>query len=367
LEPKGKNASGLPELAVGVYAAVVIVDHQSGCTKLIYWEACPGDTVARLRTCIRDGLNQPKARQHNAPWLGAIERPDRRFEENMSFSEYRSNFERIMEYIVSGDCYQVNLTKAFSVKLRVSAWETYKYLRGISPAPYGAYLKYPFASILSNSPEAFLSCNERRVSTFPIKGTVKRDLSDPHRDAELAMWLVSSEKNRSENLMIVDLMRNDLAMFCEGGSIKVPKLFELQSYANVHHLVSCVEGMLDRSRHVLDALRMSSPGGSVTGAPKIRAMEIIEELEPNQRGVYCGSIAFVGSNQRMESNIAIRTITVKGSQAYFSAGGGVVSESTPDDEYAEISHKARMMKKAMSLERSRKDVAQTIRQVVASR
>jgi para-aminobenzoate synthetase component 1 len=264
--------------------------------------------------------------------------------ENMTPAEYKEKFDRVRRYSIDGDCYQVNLTKRFSCEVSGSGWATYRQLRDDSPAPYGAFLQLPFAEVLSNSPENFIQCRQGKVSTRPIKGTRPRDHRDQERDKEIARELKNSEKDRAENLMIVDLMRNDLSRCCETGSVEVPKLFALHSFANVHHLISTITGKLRQDLHVLDLLRSCFPGGSITGAPKIRAMEIIEELEPHRRGLYCGAIGYVGLDGSLETNIAIRTIVVKDGVARFSAGGGLVIDSVVDDEYQELLDKARMMR-----------------------
>ena len=269
-------------------------------------------------------------------------------QESLSWPQYQYAFERIREYTEQGDCYQVNLTKRFSTKLASTSWSAYKALRESSPAPYGCYMNLPFAQVLSNSPESFIQCRHRNVVTSPIKGTRPRDHADQEADQAVANELVSSVKDRAENLMIVDLMRNDLSRACELGSVKVPELFTLHSFANVHHLISKVVGRLKKDLHSLDLLRSCFPGGSITGAPKIRAMEIIEELEPNRRGLYCGAIGYVGADGNLETNIAIRTIVVKDGIARYSAGGGLVIDSDVEDEYQELIDKASMMSQAVS-------------------
>jgi len=200
--------------------------------------------------------------------------------------------------------------------------------------------------ILSNSPESFIQCRDQRVVTSPIKGTRPRH-QNKQQDTKIANELRNSEKDRAENLMIVDLMRNDLSMCCELNSVEVLKLFSLHSFANVHHLISTITGTLKNGLHSLDLLKHCFPGGSITGAPKIRAMQIIEELEPHRRGLYCGAIGYVGVDGGLETNIAIRTIVVKDGVARFSAGGGLVIDSELKAEYQEITDKAKMMTKAL--------------------
>ncbi|NTV96988.1 MAG: anthranilate synthase component I family protein, partial [Thiobacillus sp.] len=211
-----------------------------------------------------------------------------------------------------------------------------------NPAPFGAYLNHPGAGILSTSPERFIELRGTRVTTRPIKGTRPRG-ADPASDRALAAELLASAKDRAENLMIVDLLRNDLGKVCVTGSVTVPGLFEVESFANVHHLVSTVTGTLASDRDAFDLLRATFPGGSITGAPKRRAMAIIEELEPHRRGPYCGAIGYVGYNGDMDTNIAIRTLVGRGDIVSFGVGGGIVADSVAEQEYQECLDKAAPM------------------------
>jgi para-aminobenzoate synthetase component I len=215
-------------------------------------------------------------------------------------------------------------------------------LRRMSKAPYSAFLDWPQLQILCASPERFLRVRQGRVETRPIKGTRPRS-ADAVEDTRLAEELRHHPKDRAENLMIVDLLRNDLGKNCEPGSVRVPKLFEVESYSNVHHLVSTVEGKLRAGCDALDLLRDCFPGGSITGAPKQRAMEIIEQLEPQRRGVYCGSIGYVGFDGNMDTNIAIRTLIHANNEIRCWAGGGIVADSQCDAEYQETLDKASEM------------------------
>lgn len=341
------NDEQLPEMAVGLYDVIVLVNHALRKTQLLQLGNTPqSSTVVEQWLTLFDSLknNTKKARQ--ASFAGRLYSQE--LLENMDYAHYSDRFDRVRNYTIEGDCYQVNLAKRFSAKVNGDAWQTYRYLRHHSPAPYGAYLKLPFACVLSNSPESFIQCRNRSVVTSPIKGTRPRDHDDAQRDAEIANELRNSEKDRAENLMIVDLMRNDLSKCCELGSVKVPSLFALHSFANVHHLISTITGTLKKELHALDLLRSCFPGGSITGAPKIRAMEIIEELEPHRRGLYCGSIAYIGADGSLETNIAIRTIVIRESVARYSAGGGLVIDSDLDEEYQEVIDKARMMVNALT-------------------
>ena len=244
-----------------------------------------------------------------------------------------------MDYIREGDCYQVNLAQRFSVDISGDPWDVYLQLRCNNPAPYACYLNLPEGAVLSTSPERFLNVINKQVETKPIKGTIRRS-AYAYEDKALAEKLLESDKDRAENLMIVDLLRNDISKSCKLGSVAVPKLFALQSFATVHHLVSTITGQLDDEKHALDLLRGCFPGGSITGAPKLRAMQIIEELEPHRRHIYCGSIAYIGFDGNMDSNIAIRTLIMKDEKVYFWAGGGIVADSKVDVEYQECFDKA---------------------------
>jgi para-aminobenzoate synthetase component 1 len=261
---------------------------------------------------------------------------------NLNREQYGLAFESIQRYIREGDCYQVNFAQRFETRCEGDPWSAYLRLREKNPAPFAAYLDTPHGQVLSCSPERFLKLTGRMVETKPIKGTRPRS-EDPVVDVKQRLELLNSEKDRAENLMIVDLLRNDLGKCCEPGSIHVPELFSIESFATVHHMVSTVRGTLQRGCDAVRLMRGAFPGGSITGAPKLRAMEIIDELEPDPRGVYCGSIAYIGFNGNMDSNIAIRTLEHRNGNVRFSAGGGIVADSVCEDEYTETFHKARAM------------------------
>jgi para-aminobenzoate synthetase component I len=258
---------------------------------------------------------------------------------NMTREAYRLAFDKLHAYLVAGDCYQVNLAQRFHAEVSGDPWLAYLAWRAISPAPWGGYLKLPGREILSRSPESLICLKHGHVVTRPIKGTRRRGVST-EEDQAMADELCQSPKDRAENVMIVDLLRNDLGRCCQTGSIKVSKLCQLNSYAQVHHLVSTIEGELNPAVTPLELLAAISPGGSITGAPKRRAMEIIAELEPDRRGVYCGSLFLLDYNQRMSANIAIRTATHEMGQLRYHAGGGVVYDSTWQNEYQECLIKA---------------------------
>ena len=268
--------------------------------------------------------------------------------ETASRAEYEAAVRRIQEYIAAGDCYQVNLSRRIDVPFSLPSWELYERLRTASPAPFAAYLNCGYHQVLSSSPELFLQVSGRDAVTRPIKGTRPRGRS-PEEDRALGEELLRSEKDRAELLMIVDLERNDLGRACEYGSVHVPELFRLETYTNVHHLVATVCGRLSEDVDALEALRTLFPGGSITGAPKIRAMEIIEELEPVRRGVYTGAIGWVNGAGEGQWSVAIRTMIVHAGRAYFHVGGAVVADSDPAAEYDETVTKAQGMLRALEL------------------
>jgi para-aminobenzoate synthetase component 1 len=268
---------------------------------------------------------------------------DSQLELRSSFTHggYVEAVSRVREYILAGDIFQANLSQRFEAPLGEAPWSLYRRLRSRNAAPFAAFLDFPDVTVLSASPERFLSVDEQgHVETRPIKGTRPRGVG-PEHDAALGQALSESAKDRAENLMIVDLMRNDLSRVCVPGSVRVQELFALERYATVHHLVSTVAGRLAPGRDALDLLRATFPGGSITGAPKLRAMEIITELEPSARGVYCGSIGYLSVTGALDTSIAIRTVVARGGRLYFSAGGGIIADSDPEQEYRETLDKAR--------------------------
>jgi para-aminobenzoate synthetase component I len=261
---------------------------------------------------------------------------------------YLDALTHVREYIVAGDIFQANLSQRFEAPLTESPWTLYRRLRGINPAPFAAYLEFGAVTVASASPERFLRLDAaRQIEARPIKGTRPRGVYPAH-DAALGRALQESEKDRAENLMIVDLMRNDLSRVSLPGSVRVPELFALERYATVHHLVSTVTGTLEPGRDAIDLLCATFPGGSITGAPKVRAMEIIAELEPSRRGVYCGSIGYISVTGVMDASIVIRTYQAVHGRVYFSAGGGIVADSDPEQEYRETFDKARALIRALS-------------------
>jgi len=331
------DAEEIPEMAVAIFDSVFIIDHEK---KQSYLSA-PSDTkIAKQhheqwKVWIQQHETNSTPKKHSVSNL--LSRPFKVTSEvksNLSFKQYAHAFDKIKAYINAGDCYQVNLTQRFSASATGDLWTSYKALKKINPAPFSAYFNTPFGQILSSSPERFLSVENKEVSTKPIKGTRPRS-ENKELDEALIQELKASEKDRAENVMIVDLLRNDLGRVCATGSVKVPKLFEIESYATVHHLVSTVTGKLAKNEDALSLLRASFPGGSITGAPKIRAMEIIEELEPHRRGVYCGALGYIDFNGNMDTNIMIRSLIYNNGEVRFWVGGGIVYDSDVKEEYQE--------------------------------
>lgn len=327
-----RNAERLPDMAVGIYDWALIVDHLACKARLISLGRDPR-TRERWDTLV-SMFRDPRP----APIRGRFRVLDSP-RSNMTQSDYGLAFDRIKSHLLEGDCYQVNLAQRFAARVAGDPFAGYRALRRLNPAPFSAYLKTPFAQVLSSSPERFLAVRDGQVETKPIKGTRPRGRT-PEADAALQRELVGSAKERAENLMIVDLLRNDLGRVCSPGSVQVPKLFEVESYATVHHLVSTIIGRLAPGQDAVSLLRACFPGGSITGAPKIRAMEIIEELEPHRRGVYSGAIGYLGLDGAMDTNIAIRTLIHSSGTIRFWAGGGIVHDSQVEREYQETFNKA---------------------------
>jgi aminodeoxychorismate synthase component I len=248
---------------------------------------------------------------------------------------------RAIAYIRAGDIFQVNLSQRFCAPWPWDPWLLYRRLRRANPAPFAAFLDGGRWAVVSASPERFLQVDPRtrRVETRPIKGTRPRGRT-PEEDARYAEMLLQSEKDLAELVMIVDLARNDLGRVCAYGTVSVPELRRLEAYPTVWHTVAVVEGRLRPGVGPAELLRATFPGGSITGAPKVRAMEIIEELEPVRRGVYTGAIGWLGWDGALDLSIAIRTFVVTGGEAYFHAGGGIVADSDPAAEYEETLAKA---------------------------
>lgn len=331
------KVDSLPDLRLGLYNWALVLNHSSRKAWLIFRNDCP----ATLRETVSKRLKQAD----NGESLPQSDRGETNpFEPSMSRDAYLNAVSQIKAYIAQGDCYQVNLARHFSAKYQGDSWHLYRVLRRILPSPYSCYYQFGKRNqaVLSFSPERFLKLSAGQVETKPIKGTARRGRT-VEEDQQNAIALMNSTKNRAENLMIVDLLRNDLGKTCQPGSIRVPKLFALESFPNVHHLVSTVTGKLRDGESPLSLLRGCFPGGSITGAPKKRAMEIIEALETCRRSVYCGSIGYISSTGRMDTNIAIRTILADGDRLHCWGGGGIVADSNAESEFQEILDKIRVL------------------------
>lgn len=325
----------LPRLWLGFYSAVIVVDHRVCETRLLW---LPGSELTANR--LAESYLGADAERSEFSLKSA-------FSSNLSASEYQTLFSKVQSYIYSGDCYQVNLTQEFKAEYCGCPWSAYRKLRAAVSSPMSGFLEVEGWSLLCLSPERFLQLTKNKVKTKPIKGTRPRSL-DPDADQLQSIELQSSAKDRAENLMIVDLLRNDLGRTCETGTVKVDKLFEVESFSNVHHLVSTISGKLDSSLDGLDLLSRAFPGGSITGAPKHRAMEIIDELEPHSREFYCGSLLYIDVCGRMDSNILIRSLVASGGVIRCWGGGGVVADSTATAEYQEIQDKIGFILKNLS-------------------
>ncbi|HXQ40469.1 MAG TPA: aminodeoxychorismate synthase, component I [Candidatus Udaeobacter sp.] len=332
----------LPDMLLGFYGWTIAFDHEAR-RAWIMANGYPAESKAeglalagKRLAWVKERLAMP-APPAAAPAV-AEPRPD------IDRPAYESMVRRVIDYILAGDIYQANLSQRFTATLPAGAdpFHLYCNLRRVNPAPFAAYFRHQEIALLSASPERFLRLDGRHVETRPIKGTRPRGRNQ-EEDAALAEELLASKKDRAENLMIVDLLRNDLSRVCADHSVDVPMLFGLESFATVHHLVSVVTGELRPAMTAVDLLRAAFPGGSITGAPKIRAMEIIAELEPNRRGPYCGSIGYIGFDGSMDTNIVIRTMAVRGRQLSFQVGGGIVADSDPGAEYEESLTKAKAM------------------------
>ena len=272
---------------------------------------------------------------------------EQRVESNFCMNEYMDTVEKVREYIKSGDVYITNLTQRLVIATEKNPYEVYNKLRNINPAPFAAFMNLEGFAVVSSSPERFLKIRNGVVETRPIKGTRPRG-NTKEEDEKNKLELLESEKDKSELLMIVDLERNDLSKVCKPNSVKVTELFKLEKYSTVYHLVSTIQGELKKSFSSIDCIKACFPGGSITGAPKIRSMEIIEELEPTKRNIYTGCIGYLGFDGNVDLNIVIRTILMKENKAYFGVGGGITWESTKEFEYDETLAKAKALIKALS-------------------
>lgn len=342
LPKTSEDDTGVYDLYFGFYNFVIVIDHLINKTYI----ATPGINEQVEEELVKEIENKILKADKEDLKFNVEEIENVKLISNFKKNDYIKAIEKIRNYIKDGDIYQVNLTQRFSGKTSLSSFSLYKRLREISKAPFGAFLNFDSYQILSNSPERFIKCTNNIIETRPIKGTRPRGKT-VEEDIKLQKELKNSEKDKAELLMIVDLERNDLGKVCEVGSVKVPELFVIEPYANVSHLVSTVTGELKDGLDNIDIIKATFPGGSITGAPKIRAMEIIDELEPTQRNVYTGSIGYIGFNGDMDFNIAIRTLIKKDKDVFFQVGGGITWDSDSEEEYQETLDKAKSIMKAI--------------------
>ena len=353
LSRRAVNDLELPDCHVGFFDSLVVFDHRLGKTCIVSTGLNADGSRSEKRAHEKLVFWQSKLQdgQSNRQPVGGSRFPadDSPVSSNLSRAEFTGIVERAQGYIRSGDIYQVNLSQRLTAACEWSGWELFQKLSAVSPAPFSAFLDCGEFQIASSSPEQFLRMSGSQIVTRPIKGTRPRG-ADPTQDAQFAYELQTSGKELSELVMITDLLRNDLGKVCEFGTVQVPELARLERFAQVQHLVSTVEGRLKKSVTHFAAFASCFPGGSITGAPKFRAMEIIDELEPVSRGPYCGAIGYLGFNRESQLNIAIRTAICQGGIAHFNVGAGIVADSRPEAEYEETLAKARGFLAALRLE-----------------
>lgn len=347
VEPKlprrAVNDLELPDSHVGFYDSLVAFDHQLGKTWIVSTgldadgSRCESRAKERLEFWASKMKPTSKPTEIPAP---EVARHASAVASNLSRADFITRVERAQAYIRAGDIYQVNLSQRLSTESPFSGWQLFQRLSAVSPAPFAAFLDCGGFEIASSSPEQFLRLSGSHIQTRPIKGTRPRS-DDATRDRQLSNELQTSAKEVSELVMITDLLRNDLGRVCEYGSVQVPDLARLEKFAQVQHLVSTVEGRLRKGVTHFAAFASCFPGGSITGAPKIRAMEIIDELEPISRGLYTGALGYLGFNRESQLSIIIRTAICKEGRAHFNVGAGIVADSNPEAEYEETLAKAR--------------------------
>ena len=342
-----RDPLGLPEGWFALVDTLIAFDHVTHRMVLLTHARTPrgadverayAEAVARLEA-LRDRLRQPLPPPASVPADAAGVRevhPDQTA--NFSRPDFMRAVERCKEYILAGDIFQVQVSRRFAVPLRAAPFDVYRALRSINPSPYMFFISSPECDVVGASPEMLVRVTGRSVEYHPIAGTRRRGAT-PERDAALERELRESEKERAEHLMLVDLGRNDVGRVCRTGSVKVTEFMEIERYSHVMHMVSSITGELRDDCSAVDALRACYPAGTVTGAPKVRAMEIIAELEPERRGIYAGTVGYLGFGGNLDTAITLRTLLVKDGVAYAQAAGGVVADSTPHEEALEIDNK----------------------------
>ncbi len=347
------NDLDYPEICMGFYDLVCSFDHLTKQAYIVSSGFPERDESKRLAKAIsRLEWFKSELQKQPTPVDGAYRSiPTTEISSNFTQEQYITAVNRVIEYIRAGDIFEANLAQRFSAQLpdKYQHYALYQHLSILNPSPFSAFMNFGTYKIISASPERFIRLHDRKVETRPIKGTRARR-SDPLEDAATVAELLTSEKDFSENVMIVDLMRNDLSIVCEDESVIVEQLCGHEIYQTVHHLVSVISGKLKPEEDAFGLLKATFPGGSITGAPKIRAMQIIAEIEPHHRGPYCGSIALIGFDGSMESSIVIRTYVIKDDKITFHAGGAIVIDSNPLDEYEETLTKGRALRMALTTE-----------------
>jgi len=337
----GKADFSINDAFVGIYLWTIVVDHQRRSCEFRMHPSCSASTIDQTLASVELSLNKVATTD---PAAFCLESP---VVNGINFAEYQDAFAEIKSRIDSGDCYQVNLSQGFTAKGRGEPLAAYLKLRRATMAPFSAYIAWNNGALLSLSPERFISLKQGAALSQPIKGTRARGKSKDE-DRRIARELAASEKDRAENLMIVDLLRNDLGRVCETGSIMVNQLFTIESFSNVHHLVSDVAGALLPGKDALDLLGSCYPGGSITGAPKLAAMEIIQEVEHEARRVYCGTVFYLGADGNFDSSITIRSLLWEAGVLSCWAGGGIVADSDCEQEYQECFDKVSNIFRALA-------------------
>ncbi|MEI6858178.1 aminodeoxychorismate synthase component I [Psychrilyobacter sp.] len=344
LPKKVKKNVDIPEMVMGFYDGIIIIDHRDN--KKYIGAIGFKENIEEIIKKIENNIEQHEKKLKIEETKKNLK--DRDINSNMTEEYYLASIKKLKDYIYSGDIYQVNLTQRFECDFEGDSNELYKNLKAINPAPFAVYLDFGEGEIISSSPERFIKLTDGTIETRPMKGTRPRGKSK-EEDERLKAKLINSKKDRAELLMIVDLMRNDISRVAKTGSVKVTELFHLEEYATVLQMVATIEGELKDELSAVDIIKSTFPGGSITGAPKIRAMEIIDELETTARNIYTGSIGYLGFDGDMDLNIAIRTIVLKDEKAYFQVGGGIVWDSDPHEEYEESLVKGQALVKALNI------------------
>lgn len=336
---------GVPDMYFGLYDGVVCIDHRGGKDKVYVASLGIIDSeenmveriIEKIKTSEESGveINLPKTTKK------------KEFKSNFTKDEFINSVRKVQDYIKLGDIYQANLTQRFSCDLEETPYELYGKLREINPAPFATFMDFKDGQIVSSSPERFIKIRNKIIETRPIKGTRPRGKNE-EEDKKYREELLNSEKDKAELLMIVDLERNDLGKIAKTGTVKVTELFHLEEYSTVYHLVSTVVAEVREDCDAIDSIVATFPGGSITGAPKIKSMEVIDELEPTQRNIYTGSVGYIGFNGDLDLNIVIRTVVCKNDKAYFQVGGGMTWDSDAKEEYQETLDKAKALMDALN-------------------